>query len=67
MELFTQAGEDREVVNSEINLLVVRHLAGKYVERERLAELTRILEEAGDFRAEKGRKLLAELNPPADP
>lgn len=37
------------------------HLSGQSVDLDRVMELTRYLEEAGDPRAEKGRKLLGEL------
>jgi hypothetical protein len=38
------------------------YLSGQKVDLEKVKELTRILEEAGDRRAEKGHKLLKELS-----
>ena len=58
---FTRAGNECEARNVEINLQTMFHLADQPVDAERVEELTRILEEAGDPRAEKGRKLLVEL------
>ena len=45
----------------ELNLHTLFQLSGQPVAVERVKELTRILEEAGDQRAEKGRNLLAQF------
>jgi tetratricopeptide (TPR) repeat protein len=60
-ELFRQAGQPLEAANVEINLQILFHLSGQSVDIDRVKELTRLLEEAGDKRAEKGRKLLGQL------
>jgi len=68
VELFGQIGAVVEAANVELNLLTMFWLLGledgktwAKVDEARVKELTRILEEAGDRRAEKGRKLLDEM------
>lgn len=68
VDLFSQIGVAVEAANTELNLLTMYQLAGQEdgktwpkVDAARVKELTRILEEAGDRRAEKGRKLLDEM------
>ncbi len=51
-----------QAANSEMNLQTVYHLSGQMVDVERVKALTRILEEAGDKRAEKGHKILKEIS-----
>ena len=45
----------------ELNLQKVFQLSGQPVGVEKVKEMTSVLEAAGDTRAEKGRKLLQEL------
>ena len=55
MALSNKAGQSVEVANAEMNLQVMFQLSGQEVDRERVEELIRILEQANDKRAEKGR------------
>jgi nephrocystin-3 len=64
MELFQHVDQPLEAANVELNLQTLFHLSGRKVDAERVKELTRILEEAGDQRAQKGRDLLAHLDKP---
>jgi hypothetical protein len=61
MELFRQVDRKLEADNVELNLQTLFHLSGQPVDVERVKELTRLLEEAKDPRADKGRNLLAQL------
>jgi tetratricopeptide (TPR) repeat protein len=58
LELFEQLREPVEVANVGLNLQTLSRLSGRPVDVSRVRDLTRILEEAGDRRAEKGHKLL---------
>ena len=65
---FKELKNPLETANIELNLLTMYWLASNEcgvkwpkVDKEKVKELTRILEEAGDKRAEKGQKLLEEL------
>ncbi len=69
IEIFKSAQDQKETANAELNLQTMYWLAGKEdgnmrenVAEERVQELTEILEDAGDPRAEKGHKLLRELS-----
>ena len=61
LELFQQLGQNIEVANVELNLQTLFRLSGQAMDIGRVKELTRLLEEAGDQRAEMGRKLLAKI------
>jgi hypothetical protein len=68
IELFRKHGDTVETANVELNLLTMYWFAGledgntwPKVDAGWVKELTRILEEAGDRRAEKGHKLLEEM------
>lgn len=61
IDLFTCAGAELEAWNVELNLQSLFHISGQPVDVMRVEELTRYLEEASNPRAEKGRKLLAEV------
>lgn len=56
--LFSKVPQPVEAANVEVNLQTMYHLSGQRMDMTRVRELTRILEEAGDRRAEKGRRLL---------
>jgi len=58
--LFQQADQPIEKENVELNLQTTFHLSGQAVDMQRVKELTQVLEDAGDQRAEKGHKLLME-------
>ena len=51
-----------EAANAELNLFQQHNLSGKKVDIERVKELTKILSVNNDERAEKGEKLLDQLN-----
>ncbi|MEJ2647982.1 MAG: tetratricopeptide repeat protein, partial [Sedimentisphaerales bacterium] len=61
IELFNQSNAAVEAANVEINLQTLFHLSGKPVNIDKIRKLTDMLEKAGDHRAKKGLKLLAEL------
>jgi hypothetical protein len=68
IKFFQQIGNTVETTNVELNLLKMYWLAGledgttwPKVDEARVKELTRILEEAGDRRAENGHRLLDEM------
>lgn len=62
IEIFNRIPDSVQTVNSELNLQTIFHLSGQKVDVEKIIELTQILEEAGDTRAEKGYRLLKELS-----
>ena len=62
IELFGNLQAPLEADNVELNLQILFHLSGEPVDLARVKELTRILEEVGDKRAEKGHKLVKELS-----
>ena len=61
IDLLVEAQEQINAANVELNLQKVFHLSEQPVDVEKVKELTSVLEAAGDPRAEKGRKLLQEL------
>lgn len=61
VELFSKVPDKIEAANAELNLQTMYHLSRQQVELERVKELTRILEEAGSPKAEKGKRLLKDL------
>jgi nephrocystin-3 len=62
IELFKKLQNPVETANVELNLQSLFHLSGQNLDIEKVKELTRILQEAGDSRVEKGHKLLKELS-----
>lgn len=62
IELFNGVADRIGAANAEVNLQITYHLSGQQVDLERVKEVTRILEEAGSPRAEKGKRLLRELS-----
>ncbi|MBI4690647.1 MAG: tetratricopeptide repeat protein, partial [Nitrospirae bacterium] len=62
IELFNRIPDSIQTANSELNLQAMFYLSGQKVDLSRVEELTKILEEAGDKRAEKGYGLLKELS-----
>jgi len=63
MELFDRAEQPIEAVNSELNIQSLYHLSGKAVDLDRVSEITRLLEEAGDQRKEKGKNCFRKFIP----
>ncbi len=61
LKLLAQLSNSIETVNVELNLQTMFHLSGQKVDIDRVKEITKILEEANDPRAEKGKKLLESL------
>ncbi len=61
MELFSKSEDQLEMINAELNLQIMYKLSGQKYDLERINEMTESLEEAGDDRAEKGRKILEDL------
>jgi len=62
IEIFRKINNPVHAANSEMNLQVMYHLSGQTVDVDRVKELTKILEDAGDKRAEKGQKILKEIS-----
>jgi tetratricopeptide (TPR) repeat protein len=62
LEFFEQLGSSIEVANIGLNLQTLYFLAGRPVDLAKVREFTRLLEESGDRRAEKGHKLLKALS-----
>jgi nephrocystin-3 len=62
IECFSRVPDRIQVTNAELNLQTMFWLSGQQVDLARVRELTEILEEAGDPRVEKGRRLLKELS-----
>jgi nephrocystin-3 len=61
IELFHTASDKVNGADVELNLQTLHQLSGQPVDRFKVEESTRILEEAGDQRAEKGHRLLKGL------
>ena len=61
-DLFARLDMPIEVANVGLNLQTLYQLSGRPVDAPRVRELTKILEQAGDRRAEKGHKLLKALS-----
>ena len=61
IDLYVEAHNQIEAANVELNLQKVFQLSGQPVDVEKVKEMTSVLDAAGDPRAEKGRKLLQEL------
>ena len=62
IKLFNEISSAVEAANAELNLFQQHNLSGKKVDIERVKELTKILSVNNDERAEKGEKLLDQLN-----
>jgi hypothetical protein len=58
--LFKMVRNQVEAANAELNLFTMFRLSGQKVDISRVKELTQILKQAGDKRAEKGYKILKE-------
>jgi tetratricopeptide (TPR) repeat protein len=65
LDLFKKAGDSVSAANVELDLQTLFHLSGQPVDLVRVRELTSILENAKDKRAEKGQRLLRKLTPSA--
>ena len=61
IELFTRVSNPIESANAELNLQTMFRDSGQEMDRKRIEELLRILEEAESPKAEKARNLLAGL------
>jgi tetratricopeptide (TPR) repeat protein len=59
---FIRSSNPLEATNAELNLMVMLRSSGQEVGLDRIRELTRKMEEAGDKRAVKGQRLLQELS-----
>lgn len=62
LELAQSIPDPVEAANMELNLLRMYHLSGRPVDVNRVKELIKVLEDAGDQRAEKKRAFLEELD-----
>lgn len=62
IELFKRVSNPQEVTNAGLNLQTLFWLSGQSVDLVKVKELTKVLEEAKDKRAEKGYKLIKELS-----
>ncbi len=61
LEIHRKMGNGLHVANVELNLQMVFHKSGSPVDIEAVENATKVLQDAGDSRAEKGTKLLSEI------
>jgi len=62
IDLFNKIPDHTAAANAELNLKTMYYLSGQKVDLERVKELTRILEDVGSPKAEKGKRLLKDLS-----